>query len=97
MTDTTTTQPENSDVTPPAKRQSLCWKYLSASVIFFLAIDCPICWLFRRADGDVAKDRSLKDKKLSLKGITNIIMSINILFPTKCIVMKIAIKIMVRS
>lgn len=37
------------------------------------------------------------DKKLSLKGITNIIMSINILFPTKCIVMKIAIKIMVRS
>lgn len=37
------------------------------------------------------------DKKLSLKGIINIIMSINILFPTKCIVMKIAIKIMVRS
>lgn len=37
------------------------------------------------------------DKKLSLKGITNIIMSINILFPTKCIVIKIAIKIMVRS
>lgn len=60
MTDTTTTQPENSDVTPPAKRQSLCWKYLSASVVFFFAIDCLIYWLFRRADGDVPKDRSLK-------------------------------------
>lgn len=62
---TDTTQPENdSDVTPPAKRQSFCWKYSSASVVSLIAKDRRICPLFRRTDEDYLP------QNCSLKGIT---------------------------
>ncbi|KOC70273.1 hypothetical protein WH47_06971 [Habropoda laboriosa] len=58
---TDTTQPENdSDVTPPAKRQSFCSKYSSTTVRFLAAINCSIRCPFRRTNEDVREGRSLK-------------------------------------